>query len=428
MTGRVVMRVAVVAQGDWATRLRSYLHDHVSSVRVEALLDRAQMAPGRFDVLVVDDATRVLGGADVSAAVAAGTIVVGLFDPRHSSGEDYLQRLGASRIYRADTDTAQLASLIEEIGPVHVDEPVVTAAAVRPASGRGALTVVSAANGGAGATETVIALAERWGARRRVLVVEANPMAAVLAYRLRRRCDAGMAWVLGLVAQGRPVVPTALSPAWWSEANGQGQGHRLGGFDLIAQSAHPGGPPAMSPVHLDGLLDEVLAGYDHVLVEAGPLVLDHSPAFDRFAAGRHLMGRADQIVVFARGESESVLDLGNWKAAAVTLGLAPPCHAVFGRYRHEFDQRQLAASLAAHTNSEAGQFSSVTFLPDDTKVDKARWNGEMVRHGKWRSKVEDLADRLADPARIAPAPLTSPWAAAAVRSAGLAVKVSGAWS
>ena len=94
-----VMRVAVVAQAEWATRLRSYIHDHMQAMTVEALLDRSQLGPGRrFDVMVVDEATRVVSVADVSKAVAAGTIVVGLFDVRHPAGESYLDRLGRLRI------------------------------------------------------------------------------------------------------------------------------------------------------------------------------------------------------------------------------------------------------------------------------------------------------------------------------------------
>ena len=94
-----VMRVAVVAQAEWATRLRSYIHDHMQAMTVEALLDRGQLGPARrFDVMVVDEATRVVSSADVDKAVAAGTIVVGLFDARHPAGESYLDRLGASRI------------------------------------------------------------------------------------------------------------------------------------------------------------------------------------------------------------------------------------------------------------------------------------------------------------------------------------------
>ena len=426
-----VMRVAVVAQAEWATRLRSYIHDHMQAMTVEALLDRSQLGPGRrFDVMVVDEATRVVSAADVSKAVAAGTIVVGLFDVRHPAGESYLDRLGASRIYRSDMDTATLAAAIAAIGPVQVEEPVVRPEPSGPAGAGGMLTAVSAANGGSGLTEALVAMANRWARRRRVVMVEANPMAAGMAARLRRPGDWGLAWVLGLVPQGRPVLPAGLSPKVWPNGRGLGDlGRGLGDFDLICQSAQPGGPPVMSPAHLDTLVDEVLAAYDHVVVEVGALVMDASPALDRFAAGRQILMRADQVVVFARAEPESVLDLANWRAAAVTLGVRAPCHAVFGRARGGFESSHLVHDLEELTNSPTGRFATVTAVPEDPKVAKGRWNQELVRPGRWLSAVERLADQLAEPASLAgePALPVVDLTAAAVRRRP-EVKVSEAWS
>ena len=84
------MRVGLVAsRASWSAQLRSYLHDHVSGLTVEAILDAAELrqpAPTRLDVLVLDDSTRLLTSADIGATVASGTIVIGLYNPRQAHG------------------------------------------------------------------------------------------------------------------------------------------------------------------------------------------------------------------------------------------------------------------------------------------------------------------------------------------------------
>lgn len=392
MTGRA-MRVAVVAQAQWATDFRSYVHDHMQNMVVEALLDRSQFAPGGFDVVVVDDSTRVLSGYDVTRAVAAGTVTVGVFDAAHPAGEAFLEGLGVSRVYRSDVDTATLAGLIASIGPVRPDVTVVEAGPRRNPGRRGALTAVSSANGGSGLTELLVAVSQRWSASRKVLVIEANPLTAGLAARLRRPPEWGLAWVLGLVSQGRELLPGALTPMMGPEGRG------LGDFDLICQSSQPGGPPLMNPAYLDLLLDETLGAYDDVVVEVGPLVLDSSSPSDRFAAGRRVLRRADQVLVVARGEAESVLDLAAWRAATVGLELRAPCHAVFAGTRGRFEPAHLQIHLAEVTG-DAGWFASVSSLPYDRRVAKNRWNHELTCSGRWARSVADLARRLAGPALL----------------------------
>ena len=111
----------------------------------------------------------------------------------------------------------------------------------------------------------------------------------------------------------------------------------------------------------------------------GPLVLESSPGLDRFAAGRGLLARADQIIVVAGADPEAVVQLAEWKAAARTLKVAAPCWALFGRTpKGSYETSHLRASLQATTASDAGAFAEIDFLPDDHYVARARWNGDMV--------------------------------------------------
>ena len=399
------MRVGLVAsRASWSAQLRSYLHDHVSGLTVEAILDAAELrqpAPTRLDVLVLDDSTRLLTSADIGATVASGTIVIGLYNPRQPTGRDHLETLGVSRVFSVETDTAQLAAAIAAIGPItppptgqpRFEDPYPELApAGRGGHWHGTLTVASAATGGAGLTETVIGLANQWAAYQRVLVIEANPLTATMAARLRRPTGFGLGWALGLAAQNQPIFPNALTPA----AGPTGRG--LGDFDVICQSSTPGGPSPASPTHLHTVVDAALGRYDQVLVEIGPLVLESSPGLDRFAAGRGLLARADQIIVVAGADPEAVVQLAEWKAAARTLKVAAPCWALFGRTpKGNYETSHLRASLQATTASDAGAFAEIDFLPDDHYVARARWNGDMVGRGRWLTAISQLARRLGAP-------------------------------
>jgi hypothetical protein len=402
------MRVGlIVSRAGWSAQLRSYIHDHVSGLTVEAILDSEELRRPRnahLDVLVLDDSTRILSGADIGGAVASGTVVFGLFNPRQPAGRDHLNRLGVSHTFSVDTDTAQLAAAIAAIGPAtpppngqpRFEEPYPELALANGAAHRhGTLTVMSAATGGAGLTETVIGLANQWSGHRSVLVIEANPLAATMAARLRRPTGFGLGWALGLAAQNQPVFPGGLTPAVGPTGRG------LGNFDVICQSSTPGGPSPASPTHLFALVDAALGRYDHVVVEIGPLVLESSPGLDRFAAGRNLLARADQVIVMAGADPEAVVQLGEWKAAARTLKVTAPCWAIFGRIpKGNYEASHLRASLEATTGSEAGHFAHIDFLPDDPHVARARWNGEVVTRGRWFTAVAQIAHQFAGPAAV----------------------------
>jgi hypothetical protein len=429
------MRVGlVVSRAEWSAQLRSYLHDHVSGLTVEAILDSEELhRPGnaRLDVLVLDDSTRILSGADIGGAVASGTIVFGLYNPRQAAGRDHLVQLGVSHIFSVETDPAQLAAAITAIGPAtppptgppRFEDPYPELALANGAAHRhGTLTVMSAATGGAGLTETVIGLANQWARQGSVLVIEANPMAATMAARLRRPTGFGLGWALGLAAQDQPIFPGALTPAVGPTGRG------LGDFDVICQSSTPGGPSPSSPTHLHTVVQAALDRYHHVVVEIGPLVLEPSPGLDRFAAGRSLLARADQVIVMAGADPEAVVQLGEWKAAARTLTVTAPCAALFGRIpRGKYEASHLRASLEATTGSQAGHFVHIDFLPEDPHVARARWNGEMITRGRWFTAIAQIAHQLAAPAGVTATAATTDSLPALTLAAPLKARQS-AWS
>lgn len=390
----------------WSARLRGFIRDHTAGLEAVTVLDAAGLARrGRgLDVLVVDDATRIFGPAELGRAVEAGTVVIGLYGSEGGLGREWLEELGCSQLLSVDTGVAELVATLERIGPRLAGPD--TPATPNDSGGRGTrlerghLVVLWAVSGGAGLSETVIGLGEAMTAHSQVLVIEANPMAATLAARLRRDPAYGLAWALGRIGHGQRALPEGLSP-------GHGDaGPALGSFDVICASPAPGGPAPADPGTFDALVDEALTVYDLVVVEAGPLVGQARPGAgaDRFAVGRRLAGRAGRSAVFAAADPEAAARLVEWKAVAADLGLSGPATAVFGRVsgRAGYEWSHLVAVV--DPPSSPGWFAGVHRLPEDRVVARARWNGELVWRGKWRAAVDRLASELATPPPPSPAP------------------------
>ncbi len=193
MSAGTAMLVGVCATtAPWSKDLREYVRDHRSGIDTEMVLSAGQLDRGdrrRFDVLVVDDVSRLLGPADIDGLLAGGTEVIGLFHPGpHAGGRAALEGLGVryDRVLPSSIRPSESASLIESVGPVNATAaatgPPVRAAAnlavVRRRGGR--LVVLSAVSGGSGVTEVVLAVGEALATRCSTLVIEASPLGGVL--------------------------------------------------------------------------------------------------------------------------------------------------------------------------------------------------------------------------------------------------------
>jgi hypothetical protein len=404
------MLVGVCATtASWSKDLREYVRDHRAGIDTEVVLSAGQLdrtGRRRFDVLVVDDVSRLLGPADIDGLLADGTEVIGLFHPDpHAGGRGALECLGVryDRVLPSAIRPSELSSLIESIGPVKataVNGSAVRAAAnlaVVPRRG-GRLVVFSAVSGGSGLTEVVLAVGEALAVRCPTLVIEASPVGACLAVRTGGHPSRTLAWSLGRSAVGQRALPDGLTPPAESHS-------RLGRCDRICQTAAPGGPPLMSPEQLVGLVDEARDAYELVVVEIGPLIspLPGATGADRFAAGRAVLAGADIAVVFAGPDPESAVRMGEWRVTANEVGCRARCLGVFGRLprRSGFQRRHLAVEVDRSTGATG--FESFRCLPDDPRVARARWNGELVTAGPWLAEINAMATDLSGitPLRVA---------------------------
>ena len=401
------IRLGVIAtRAGWGPELRTFLRDHASGVVVEQLMSPTQLPrPGQraLDVLIVDDQMPMLKAAHIAAAHDRGTHVIGLWDETAGRGRDYLRDLGVDEALPASTPPGELLRAVLRIGPVnagtgpsddtagwdrHRAAPQRSAGWTRPPqpSRRATITAFAKVSGGAGQSEALAAVGQRLERRgTRVLVVEAGG-GATLASRLHRSPEYGLSWCLERVAGGHRAIPDGLSP-------GREDGTKpLGAFDVICGTTSPAGPPPVNAAHLGQLLDQASLLYDHILLETGPLATPPAVAGgDRFAVARVVLARADQAVVFAAADRCAVSALVDWRSVVVhDLELEVASVAVFGRApTRRFERAHLVDAVERNTGT-AG-FDAIHFLPEDRRVARARWDGEMVTSGRWAHAVAALA-------------------------------------
>ena len=394
------IRIGVSATpASWSLALRNYARDHAIGVEMETLLDPRQLARAdrsRFHVLVVDDVARIFTPGTIAAAQEGGTFVIGLCNEANGMGRAHLERLGVQLILPDTTRPEDLLQAIDQLAP---EEPGLRPLppSRSPATNRGLLSVWYSVTGGSGLTEALIATAETMANGSRVLVIEADPVSTVLAARLNRSASSGLGWCLNRLAQGRSALPDGLS------GPGDAAAPPLGRFDVICQGATISGS-AVEHDHLQGLVDEALEAYEHVLVAAGPLLSAvGANARDRLAVGRTLLPRADVALAWATADPIGAVALGNWRTVADELQLAGQAWALLGRSsRSRFEEQQLAEVVQAATANR--QFHRLSFLPEDAAVRRARWDGRLVGRGRWYDAIGRLALTIGQAPRAVRAP------------------------
>ena len=401
MPPRVLVAVSATKL-PWSPDFRAYTRDHSTDLGVEVIVTvRALLQPSHrsFDVLLVDDMMRLVSAADIAAAHDRQIHVIGLSDSAQGQGRAYLEELGVDQVIAVSTPPAELAQMIRAIGAknAHTEparrSPVQTPWATAPAR-RGSLTAFMPTSGGAGLSEALVGVAEVLvRGRQGVLVVEADEVHPVLANRLRRSAQSGLAWALSRAQQAKPVFPEGLSGP-----NSDGL-KPIGDFDAICGVSSPGGPTPVNPVDLTRALEEALAIYDHVLVDTGPWLTSQTGR-DRLGAARATLELAARVVAFGRSTPDGVAQLVEWRANAHENGLGAPLWAVFGRSRDKYERAHLGHILDAST-MPVRSFAGVHFLPEDRHIAKARWNAQLVERGPWLRAVKALARDLTGPLPVA---------------------------
>lgn len=373
----------------WSDHLHRFLVDH-GGARVRMYV----MQPGdafseRFDVLLIDDICSFLSPHLVKKLNRSGRRVVGVYDPAEfPDGKDRLLACEVTEVIEADAGPEEFLALVERMeialqpgDDPTPDDPTGGTVSLQPAN-RPPLIAVGSPPGGCGATEVAIALARRLAERREsVALLDVDQRAPSMAQRL------------GLALH--PNLLTAIDAVHHHSESLEACWHGVRGSTVRVL---PGVPTSADRA-------ELRRG------EVAELLLETTRMSDVTVAnfGFWENGRGDpQIWENAGNVSDAVVTIAN-----LLVGVALPNPVGITRMiewigQLRVKQPSLEAFLVINRTpaslsqrravfdelSKAVSQVRIGFLPEDTRVAEAAWNGVLVDRGKFRRGCDRLADQV----------------------------------
>ena len=406
-----VPEIAIVRSSrSWARTLHRYVVDHGGAVVKARPLEERQALEEEYDILIVDDISSFLTNHIVDELHRRGRRVLGVFDPEEfspneeNSGKQRLIRMGADGYIEAQATPEEFVRSIEELAPepgqrertsdlvqdenMFGDGESATASsgthiAVPPgrkaesARRRGYITAVLGASGGCGVTETAIELARQLGKRgEKTVVVDGDELAPSMAQRLDLPLHPNLRTAVDVVEHGTG----RLSECLVGIANN---------LEVLTGLPHPKDWVEMRASDMEGLLLELSYGRPQLVVNASPLIEDLSSfgGADRFGISRAVVESADALVVVCPATPMGVARLLDRVADLSSLAEGKPVHVVVGRvqkgaFKRNEIEREIQRSIAA---------TSVHFIPNDLRVERAAWEGTLVPGGEFTKAIDDIA-------------------------------------
>jgi hypothetical protein len=137
------------------------------------------------------------------------------------------------------------------------------------------------------------------------------------------------------------------------------------------------------------LLQAVSARWPNTIVNLGAHLEDMTRWVDRFPASRAAAEVADVVVAVCEASPRGLLRYLDWLAEVADLTSGHPVAAVVNRApRGKFRQAELVGQLWANADRS---LRSVTVVPFDSAVERAAWDGVLIRRGRFLRGVERLA-------------------------------------
>lgn len=388
------------SQRSWVTTLINYVSDHGGMRVMGTVLTQDDALEIAFDVLVIDDVSSVLSPRLVDRLHSSGRLVVGVFDAERSVlAQDRMHAAGVDAVIASDASAAEFVRVVGETVRqrsidwefadlvVDIDEPGERAQPGRPSghdprsgpNSRGGVVLIAGLDG---VTEVAVGIAQSTVARRASSVlVDMDTLEPSVAQRL------GMPLTPNIfTATERLRLRSSLSDAFATHPEG---------FAVIAGIPNPREWENLSEIEAADLVVELAAAFDLVIVKINRYLEDLSSfagTAGRFDVGRRLVGLADHVVAVT-----SPSPLGGSRLLALAGDLrhltSAPIHVVVNQTpSSQFIQGEIGEEIS-RTLSPA----SLTFLPADSKVRKASWQGTVVRSGAFMRRLGKLCERLVPP-------------------------------
>lgn len=385
----------VTTPRSWGRAWGRYLADHGPGQVVDLIAERKALFDRSYQLLVVDADSLLATPALVDELHRRGMGLVAVWDPAEPATKTQALELGGDTLIEADAEPAEFLRVVLDVAGEWVDAaPPEAVATGRPAPmmpgfeglgagapGRGQRTVVA---GPVGAEpELVILELARALAKKneRVVVVDANDICPSLAQLVDQPLLPNLPMAIDALRQrGGRLEDQLLAVA-------------AGRFWLVGGLADPAQWIELRPRAVMDLIDELAARHHHVLTQVGPMAENLADyGGDRFGVARAVLGDSDSIVAVGMASPVGMARLAMWLADVRLLAPETTLHLVLTRApKDRFRRSELLERAQGLKMGEA----SVHLLPDDDRLERAIWNGELVKAGPFRRSVADLASDVA---------------------------------
>lgn len=382
------------SQRTWVAELMSYAQDHAGVRVVGTVLSATEAVEHSYDVLLIDDTTSYLTKRLIDRVQSMRRIVIGVYEStRGDVGRQKLLDLGVDGVIDAEASPKEFMARIRYLSEQRLvdrdfaemvvsesfDDPDREAPpmAIGPAGGLRSLIVVS---GAGGVTEVAVGVAAELARRRQpAILIDLDTIEPAIAQRL-----------------GVPLSPNVLTVIESLRNLGKIERAVLthdAGFSVVPGLASPREWEACSPddsADLAGALGEI---YANVIVRTSRHLEDLSPfggRSGRFGVSRRFVVEADHLVVVGDPSPTGVTGVLAWIGDARALSSAP-IHVVLNHAGKSLYQQGEVREEIRRTFRSA----SVVFAPDDHRVRKAAWQGELPPVGKFTRALEPVVSRVA---------------------------------
>jgi len=366
------------SQRGWASELVRFLSDFGGARLKGTVLTATEALQTDYEVLLIDDITSFLSPRLVDRIQKEGRKVVGVFDPDSGDlGRERLLALGVDSLAPADGGSETFLEIVATVAFDGVPRSRVEAAKVREQTRLGCITMVA---GGDVAGDVAVILAGAVQARQRVaMVIEVDTITPMLAQRF-----------------SLPVVPNLLTAL---DAHLLLRGDVRDSFvagpygaTLLTGLPDPAEWHTVQAEEMVDLVETLSTVMDEVILKASPYLEEPGPAKTRggrFDVSRALLGLAGEVVCLAEPTPVGLSRTLSWSARARTL-TAAPLHIVFeSRTLTKFQRGELSDELLRNLVPD-----SITWLPADTGLERAVWNGTAAPKGSFIRTVEKLAGAM----------------------------------
>ncbi len=381
------------SQRSWAAELTRFVSDYGGARLRGTVLTVDDAMDQDFEVLIVDDIASYMTPRFVDRIRRLQRKVVGVYDPdMGEESKDRLLAMGVDAVVDAFAGPEEFLQAVLSVRDelpreVEVGTPYAALPQDDPFAPDSSPTVVV---GDDNAMNVALAMADSLiGFNRSTVLIDADTVAPSLAQRLGMTVAPNLLTAIDSLVQlrGRPEDSLRRSPR---------------GYAILAGIPSPDEWDTFQPRDVVDLIEHLRQSHADVIVKVNRAIDDLAPIAGRagrFDVARAVITEAGQVVVATDATPLALTRLLTWIAGARRL-TAASLHVVFHNAPRSMYQRGELSEELVRSFVPA----SITWLPADSRLERAAWNGEAVPPGSYLRAARALTARLLESAgaRVAP--------------------------